>query len=39
VPFGALALGAAIYDEAIGLRAIAGAALVSTGLLVIHAGD
>ena len=34
IPFGALALGALIYDEAITVRALAGAALVVAGLLV-----
>jgi drug/metabolite transporter (DMT)-like permease len=34
LPFGALVFGAALYDEAITLRALAGAALVATGLLI-----
>lgn len=34
IPFGALALGALFYDEAITARALAGAALVVAGLLV-----
>jgi drug/metabolite transporter (DMT)-like permease len=34
LPFGALAFGAALYDEAVTLPAVAGAALVACGLLV-----
>ena len=34
IPFGALAFGAALYDEAITLPAVGGAALVACGLLV-----
>jgi drug/metabolite transporter (DMT)-like permease len=34
IPFGALTLGALLYDEAITVRALAGAALVVAGLLV-----
>jgi drug/metabolite transporter (DMT)-like permease len=34
LPFGALAFGAALYDERVTLAAVAGAALVAAGLLV-----
>ena len=34
LPFGALVFGATIYDEPITARALAGAALVATGLLI-----
>jgi drug/metabolite transporter (DMT)-like permease len=34
LPFGALAFGAALYDEQVTLPAVAGAALVASGLLV-----
>jgi drug/metabolite transporter (DMT)-like permease len=34
LPFGALIFGAVLYDEAITARAVAGAALVATGLLI-----
>lgn len=34
IPFGALAFGALLYDEAITVRAFAGAGLVVAGLLV-----
>jgi len=34
LPFGALAFGAALYDEAVTLPAVAGAALVASGLAV-----
>ena len=34
LPFGALAFGAALYDEPVTLPAVAGAALVACGLLV-----
>jgi drug/metabolite transporter (DMT)-like permease len=34
LPFGALIFGALLYDEAITARAVAGAALVATGLLI-----
>jgi drug/metabolite transporter (DMT)-like permease len=34
LPFGALVFGATLYDEAITARAVAGAALVATGLLI-----
>jgi drug/metabolite transporter (DMT)-like permease len=34
LPFGALIFGAVLYDEAITWRALAGAALVATGLLI-----
>jgi drug/metabolite transporter (DMT)-like permease len=34
LPFGALVFGATLYDEAITPRALAGAALVATGLLI-----
>jgi drug/metabolite transporter (DMT)-like permease len=34
LPFGALAFGAALYDEPITARALAGAALVAAGLLI-----
>ena len=34
LPFGALIFGATIYDERITVRALAGAALVATGLLI-----
>jgi drug/metabolite transporter (DMT)-like permease len=34
LPFGALLFGAALYDEAITARALGGAALVATGLLI-----
>lgn len=34
LPFGALAFGAALYDERVTLPAVAGAALVAGGLLV-----
>jgi drug/metabolite transporter (DMT)-like permease len=34
LPFGALVFGAALYDESITLRAVAGAVLVAAGLLI-----
>jgi hypothetical protein len=34
LPFGALVFGSVVYDETITLPAVAGAALVATGLLV-----
>jgi drug/metabolite transporter (DMT)-like permease len=34
LPFGALVFGATLYDEPITVRALAGAALVATGLLI-----
>jgi drug/metabolite transporter (DMT)-like permease len=34
LPFGALIFGATIYDERITARALGGAALVATGLLI-----
>jgi drug/metabolite transporter (DMT)-like permease len=34
LPFGALAFGAALYDEPVTLPAVAGAALVACGLAV-----
>ncbi len=34
LPFGALAFGAAIYDEQVMLAAIGGALLVASGLLI-----
>jgi drug/metabolite transporter (DMT)-like permease len=34
LPFGALVFGATLYDEPITARALAGAALVATGLLI-----
>ena len=37
VPFGALVIGAAVCGEGLGLRAVAGAPLVSAGLFVVHA--
>jgi drug/metabolite transporter (DMT)-like permease len=37
LPFGALAFGAALYSEAITVRALAGAALVAVGLLIAQA--
>ena len=37
LPFGALVFGAALYSEAITLRALAGAALVAVGLLIAQA--
>jgi drug/metabolite transporter (DMT)-like permease len=37
LPFGALIFGATLYDERITTRAVAGAALVATGLLVAQA--
>jgi drug/metabolite transporter (DMT)-like permease len=37
LPFGALVFGAALYSEAITLRALGGAALVAVGLLVANA--
>jgi drug/metabolite transporter (DMT)-like permease len=37
LPFGALIFGATLYDEPITTRAVAGAALVATGLLVAQA--
>lgn len=37
LPFGALIFGATIYDEAITTRALGGAALVATGLLISQA--
>ena len=37
LPFGALVFGAALYDEQITVRALAGAALVATGLLIAQA--
>jgi drug/metabolite transporter (DMT)-like permease len=39
IPFGALALGAAIYSEPMTLRAVAGAALVGLGLLATQRGS
>jgi drug/metabolite transporter (DMT)-like permease len=38
LPFGALVFGAALYDEAITLRALAGAGLVAVGLLIAQGG-
>ncbi len=38
LPFGALAFGAALYDEAITWRALAGALLVAAGLLIAQSG-
>jgi drug/metabolite transporter (DMT)-like permease len=34
LPFGALVFGAVLYDESITPRAVGGAALVATGLLI-----
>jgi drug/metabolite transporter (DMT)-like permease len=34
LPFGALIFGATLYDESITVRAVGGAGLVATGLLV-----
>jgi drug/metabolite transporter (DMT)-like permease len=34
LPFGALIFGALLYDESITARAVGGAALVATGLLI-----
>jgi drug/metabolite transporter (DMT)-like permease len=39
VPFGALAFGAALYGEGVGVRALAGAALVSAGLAISNPWD
>ena len=38
LPFGALAFGAALYDEALTWRALAGAVLVAAGLLIAQGG-